>query len=104
MASFEECVRTGKGRSSLERHRSASREFDVNATPAFFLGDVLHDGSIVLKKRINGALPFDAFREAIMDFIPREQRERVGGIAQRVPVPLNVISVPQHRTGLAEWN
>jgi hypothetical protein len=56
----------------------------VQPTPAFFLGVVQSDGAIALKKRINGALPFDEFRAAIMNVIPQDLKQRVG------PVALNV--------------
>lgn len=84
-AVFSDCMSGGKERSLIERHRSAARSLDVRGTPTFFLGMVEPDGSVLLKKRINGAVPFGDFYSAIMEVIPRELRERVGTVALDVP-------------------
>ena len=40
---------------------------NVNSTPTFFVGRVRSDGSIDLLKRIQGAVPFETFANAIAD-------------------------------------
>lgn len=82
---FSECVSSGKERHLIERHRAAARALNVQSTPAFFVGMVQADGSVELKKRLNGALPFDEFRNAIMNVAPRELRGLVREVALDVP-------------------
>ena len=87
MERFGECVSGGKERPFMERQQSVARELNVRSTPVFFLGFVQGDGSVVLKKRINGALPFSDFRSAIVDVTPAELRQRVGAVALNSTVP-----------------
>lgn len=82
---FSQCLGGGEARPVIERHKSAARALGVQATPAFFVGVMQPDGSLVLKKRINGALPFSDFRSAITDVTPLELRERVRDVALNVP-------------------
>jgi protein-disulfide isomerase len=85
IALFTECITGGKERSLIDRHKSLARALSVQSTPSFFLGIVKPDGSVELKKRINGALSFDKFRSTIMDVTPEELRERISAVALNVP-------------------
>jgi protein-disulfide isomerase len=82
---FTECVTGGKERSLIERQKNTGRALHVQSTPSFFLGIVKPDGSVELKKRINGALPFADFRSAIMDATPEGLRERISAAALNAP-------------------
>jgi protein-disulfide isomerase len=84
IALFTECIAGGKERSLIDRHKKTARALSVQSTPSFFLGIVKPDGSVELKKRINGALPFDEFRSAIMDVTPEKLRERISTVALNV--------------------
>jgi protein-disulfide isomerase len=81
LALFSKCDRGGETRQVIERHKSAGRAFSVQSTPSFFVGLVRSDGSVELKKRISGALPFSEFRSAILAITPKELRGRVGEVA-----------------------
>jgi protein-disulfide isomerase len=74
---FSRCLETGRAGPLLTRHESAARALGVRSTPSFFVGIVQADGSVDLKKRINGAVPFNDFRNAIMDVAPGELRRRL---------------------------
>ncbi len=82
---FSQCLSSGETRSLIEQHKSVARSLGVQATPSFFIGLVQGDGSVVLKKRINGAVPFTEFRSAIMAVTPRELIEQVRDVAVNVP-------------------
>lgn len=84
VAQFSKCLDGDEARSVIERHMDVARDLNVRATPAFFVGIVQPDGSVKLKKRINGALGFDDFRSAIMDVTPRELKDRVRDVAVSV--------------------
>jgi protein-disulfide isomerase len=43
--------------------------WEVNATPTFFLGDVTADGSVNVRRRLNGAHPFASFKAAIEELL-----------------------------------
>ena len=81
MAMFTKCLGSGEHRAAIEQHKRVAREFSVQATPAFLLGIAQSDGSVELKKRVNGALAFDEFRSAIIDVTPGELRTRVVEVA-----------------------
>jgi len=87
VAQFLKCLDADEARAVMERHMDAARDFNVRSTPAFFVGIVQPDGSVELKKRINGALPFNDFRSAIMDVTPRELKDRVRDVALNVTNP-----------------
>ena len=74
MEAFRACVRDGKERQLIEQQMKVARELGARGTPAFFVGIVQADGSVTVKKRINGAQPFSEFRTAIMDVVPLNLR------------------------------
>jgi predicted DsbA family dithiol-disulfide isomerase len=74
---FTECVGGREAHHALEQDIEIARTLGVKATPAFFVGVVQSDGSVVLKKRVNGAFPFSDFRSAINDLLPRELQKQV---------------------------
>jgi len=78
---FSQCLAKGDAKVAIERHKRAAQDMKVQATPAFFLGMVQADGSILLKKRLNGALPFERFRAAIMELTPNELKSRIRDVA-----------------------
>jgi len=84
-ATLAECQRGGKARAEVERHKKVAAEMKVQATPAFFVGLVQSDGSIEIKKRLNGALPFADFRTAIVEVAPAELRSRIPKVAFNAP-------------------
>jgi protein-disulfide isomerase len=79
---FDQCLTSGESKAVVERQKSLARELEVRATPAFFIGSVQPDGSVVFHKRLNGALPFSEFRSALMDAIPEHLKSRAGDVAR----------------------
>jgi protein-disulfide isomerase len=66
-AAFRDCLDSGATAELVKADLEEGRRLGVNSTPAFFLGLRQADGRINLVKRINGALPFETFDEAIRD-------------------------------------
>lgn len=90
MPLFVTCIAGGQERAVIERHKLAARALNVKSTPSFFLGIAQVDGSVLLKKRINGALPFDEFRSAIRDLAPEKLSERINTVARKVVSSVDV--------------
>jgi protein-disulfide isomerase len=85
LAIFSRCIDAGEARPVIERHERAARSLGVQSTPVFFVGILQADGSVELKKRINGARPYSEFYSAIKDVTPRQLRDRIRDFAFRNP-------------------
>jgi len=70
VAKFTKCIDSGKTAAAVERDLAEGKRLAVNATPAFFIGLVQPDGGITVRKRINGAAPFQEFEKVIKDLQP----------------------------------
>jgi protein-disulfide isomerase len=100
-ASFEECLERGDARPVIKRHQDAAQSMKVQATPAFFIGLVQSDGSILLKRRLNGALPFAEFKTALADLTPKELKSKISEITAATvglfqPPSVHVDQLPRH--------
>jgi protein-disulfide isomerase len=64
---FQACLESAalEVRNSIE----LGRALDVTATPTFFLGNMTEDGSVVLKSKLSGALPYSAFKAALDELL-----------------------------------
>jgi len=63
---FKPCVESGKYAARVQRDLAEGRRAGVTGTPTFFLGWVEPDGTRVRSiRRLVGAQPYDAFKEAI---------------------------------------
>lgn len=78
---FTKCLSDSASRRTIDKQKQLATALTVQATPAFFLGTIQSDGSISLKKRINGALPFEQFRAAIVPLVPKELQGKVRDVA-----------------------
>jgi protein-disulfide isomerase len=85
LTTFSDCLTGGETRSVIERHKSLAADLGIRSTPAFFVGVVQADGSVDLKKRINGAVPFTEFRAAISEVMPPELRPQIREVALNPP-------------------
>ena len=63
-ARFEDCLGNGAADAVASDIQRALR-LTVSATPTFFVGQLREDGKINVLKRLNGALPFEAFEAAV---------------------------------------
>jgi len=70
---FSKCLNGGESVSTVEQHKNAGMQLSVSGTPAFFLGVVRPDGSVELKRRINGAAPLTDFRNEIQKLAPNQR-------------------------------
>jgi len=78
---FSRCLDGGAALPLIELHKNAGRALAVRGTPAFFLGIVQNDGSVRLKKRINGVVAFSELRSLIIDITPPALKDRIGEAA-----------------------
>jgi protein-disulfide isomerase len=70
LPAFEQCLNAGQTAPLVARQTKIGRDLAVTGTPAFFIGIVQADGSIELKKRINGFAPLDRFQQLITELTP----------------------------------
>lgn len=61
---FEYCL-GAEAAEKVAADLAEGRRLGVNGTPAFFLGTVADDGTVHLKKRINGVVPFDVIKREV---------------------------------------
>jgi protein-disulfide isomerase len=87
VARFTDCVGGREVRRALEQDMKIAKTLGVQATPAFFVGLVQSDGSVLLKKRLNGAFPFSDFRTAINGVVPRALQKQVRNLAGLLVLP-----------------
>jgi protein-disulfide isomerase len=59
----EECL--NRDDSEVARDVAEGARLNVSSTPTFFIGQMRKDGVVSLKRRIQGALPYDVFRAEI---------------------------------------
>jgi protein-disulfide isomerase len=88
---FSSCIEAGEAHPVIERHKSAARSLGVESTPVFFVGIVRADGSVELKKRINGAVPYSDFQSAIKDVTPPRLRDRIRDVALTGSLPIPIV-------------
>lgn len=67
---FDACMKSSDVEAQVRRDEQEGKRLGVQGTPAFFIGVVEHDGSIILKSRIDGALSADAFARAVDEARP----------------------------------
>jgi protein-disulfide isomerase len=64
LAKFEDCMKKGFS-DRIDKQAAVARRFGISATPAFLIGEVQPDGSVRLRKKINGAVPYVAFESIL---------------------------------------
>jgi protein-disulfide isomerase len=66
MARFRSCL-DDKQLLRIRQDIAEGVRLGVDSTPTFFVGRISADGTVQIKLRITGALPFDVFRDAVDD-------------------------------------
>lgn len=97
LPALQRCVASDDPKATIDRHKEAAQKFGVRSTPSFFLGVLQADGSVALKKRLNGALPYEDFRTAILGLTPAEFRGRVQKLTSNAEALAPALSVRTHR-------
>jgi protein-disulfide isomerase len=64
-ASFQKCL--GDSAAEVRAEAKEGERLGVRSTPTFFVGEVSSDGTVVLKRRINGAVSYEVFKTTIQD-------------------------------------
>jgi protein-disulfide isomerase len=72
---FTKCLDDDETLSVVERDQAEGKRLGVRGTPTFFLGLRRPDGTIDLKKKLNGAVEFGEFEEAIEELLPTQRAE-----------------------------
>jgi len=65
---FASCL-DGETQSTIREQVALGHRLQLNSTPTFLIGDIERDGSIALKRKINGALPYQDFKKILNDVI-----------------------------------
>jgi protein-disulfide isomerase len=66
---YAECLAAGPSR--LETEIAANKELGIGSTPTFVLGEFASDDTVLVRRRINGAQPFETFKKAIEEALMR---------------------------------
>jgi len=64
LARFVSCAREPTS-TAIELSKAAAKEMDIDSTPSFLIGDLLHDGRVQVRKRISGTPTLEGFRGLI---------------------------------------
>lgn len=64
-AKFKECLDSGKHAADIKKVMAEGAKAGITGTPAFLLGFVQPDGKVKAVKKISGAQPYNAFKDAI---------------------------------------
>ena len=65
---FSSCL-DGEAKQLIERHIELGRALGVNSTPVFFAGALRVDGSVALKTKMSGALPYATIKTALKELL-----------------------------------
>jgi protein-disulfide isomerase len=66
---FARCLSNPKTGEKVNFDREISTRFNIVSTPTFLLGTVGHDGTISIKRRINGAQAYSVFATALQELL-----------------------------------
>ena len=83
-STFNRCLDNDEMASLVNRDQEQGMKLRVNGTPAFFFGLRRQDGSIELKKKLNGALEFAEFEKIIKELM-QTSRTRSDAISSAYP-------------------
>lgn len=67
LGQFDSCLQSTRTTDKINQQIALGRQLDVRSTPTFLIGTVQPDGSIKLKKKVEGAVPFDDVKRAVSD-------------------------------------
>lgn len=71
LPSFQQCMDRSDVAATVRADHGIGEGLGVSATPAFLLGIVTDDGSVELKRRFNGTVPFEAFNTELDALLPQ---------------------------------
>lgn len=72
---FDKCM-SGETTNKVTADIAEGRRLKVDSTPVFFLGELQKNGSIELRKRINGAQPYAEFKHAVAQLVKAHSAEK----------------------------
>lgn len=65
MPKFQQCLESGKYASEIRKDMAEVQKAGITGTPAFLLGFIESDDKVKAVRKISGAQPFAAFKDAI---------------------------------------
>lgn len=74
MAKFKECLDSGKFADEIKKDMAEAQKAGITGTPAFLLGFIEPDGKVKAVKKISGAQPYSAFKEAIEELLKSSKK------------------------------
>jgi protein-disulfide isomerase len=60
---YAQCLKVAPAQ--LQKEVAANKELGIGSTPTFLLGEFTSDGTILIRRRISGAQPFETFKKSI---------------------------------------
>ena len=84
--------------SEVAKDMAEGARLNVNSTPTFFLGEVRGDGTVSVRRRIRGAVPYDIFKTEITKLIASTEKIQT---LSRIGNSLSTESHPRVASGLA---
>jgi protein-disulfide isomerase len=76
-AKFTECQSSEKYTADIQKNISEAQNMRIGGTPTFFLGIVEPNGDVTIKKRFQGAGPFDVFKTQLDALLASNGQETV---------------------------
>lgn len=73
MPIFQQCLDSGKYAEDIRSDMAEARNAGITGTPAFLLGFVEPDGKVKAVKKVVGAQPYAAFKDAIEGIITQKK-------------------------------
>jgi len=64
---YTECLKAAPAQ--LQNEEAANKELGIGSTPTFLLGEFTSDDTILVRRRINGAQPFETFKKSIEEAV-----------------------------------
>jgi protein-disulfide isomerase len=69
MTRFKGCLEAGKQADEIKKRMAEGQKAGITGTPAFLLGFIQPDGKVKAVKKVSGAQPYTAFKEAIDELL-----------------------------------
>ncbi len=71
---FKECLEGGKHSDEIKKDMAEGQKAGITGTPAFLLGFIQPDGKVKALKKISGAQPYSAFKDAIDGLLATQKK------------------------------
>jgi len=73
MPKFQQCLDSNKYAGEIRADMAEVQKAGITGTPAFLLGFIEQDGKVKAVKKVSGAQPYAAFKDAIEGLLPQQK-------------------------------